>query len=46
MGLAKGPVLHLSQPPAAISLMRQLKSMMDPHGILNPYKLLPPVAES
>ena len=28
-----------SKPPAAVALMRGVKSLMDPRGILNPYKV-------
>jgi len=41
IGFKKRDLLHLSKTPAAIRLMRTLKSVMDPHGILNPYKVLP-----
>ena len=43
IGALKQHVLHMSQSEPAIALMRQLKHMMDPHGILNPGKVLPPV---
>ena len=41
IGALKRHVLHLSQPPAALRLMAQMKAMMDPNGILNPRKILP-----
>lgn len=33
---------RFSKPQAAIDMMRHIKQLFDPHGILNPYKLLPP----
>lgn len=30
-----------SKPPLAVDLMRQMKAVFDPQGILNPYKVLP-----
>ncbi|KAF1321490.1 D-2-hydroxyglutarate dehydrogenase, mitochondrial precursor, partial [Globisporangium splendens] len=42
IGTHKPPYLHLSKSENAIQLMQQLKRMMDPKGILNPYKVLPP----
>lgn len=39
VGLEKKEWLHLSRNPAEIALMRQLKSALDPHGILNPGKI-------
>jgi FAD/FMN-containing dehydrogenase len=33
-----------SKPAAAIELMRAIKDVFDPKGILNPYKVLPPRA--
>jgi len=32
---------RFSKPPAAIDMMRRIKGLFDPAGILNPYKLLP-----
>lgn len=39
IGLHKPEYLHLSKSPAAIEKMKQIKSLFDPNGILNPYKL-------
>jgi FAD/FMN-containing dehydrogenase len=40
VGLLKREFLHLSRSPEEIALMRTLKQAMDPHGILNPGKIL------
>lgn len=42
IGLQKIAYLHYSRSPAELALMRTLKSAMDPKGILNPGKVLPP----
>lgn len=41
LGFKKKNVLGYSKPPAAVLLMQQLKALLDPKGILNPYKTLP-----
>ncbi|XP_055542086.1 D-2-hydroxyglutarate dehydrogenase, mitochondrial-like [Wyeomyia smithii] len=41
IGLLKPGYMKYSKSTAAIALMKQLKSIMDPNGILNPYKVLP-----
>lgn len=41
VGTHKPEFLHLSKSANAITLMQQMKRMMDPNGILNPYKVLP-----
>ncbi|XP_004620729.2 D-2-hydroxyglutarate dehydrogenase, mitochondrial isoform X2 [Sorex araneus] len=41
LGFKKKDVLGYSKPPAAVQLMQQLKALLDPKGILNPYKTLP-----
>lgn len=41
LGLTKTPYIHLSKSPEMISLMKQIKQLVDPKGILNPYKVLP-----
>lgn len=33
---------RFSKPKAAIDMMRLIKQLFDPSGIMNPYKLLPP----
>lgn len=41
VGMQKRDYLHLSRTSEAIQLMQDVKRMMDPNGILNPYKVLP-----
>lgn len=41
IGTAKRGYLHHSRSPAELRLMRQIKEALDPHGILNPGKVLP-----
>ncbi|KAG8197492.1 hypothetical protein JTE90_007231 [Oedothorax gibbosus] len=41
IGYKKTKYLCLNQTDAAIGLMKSLKRLMDPNGILNPYKVLP-----
>ena len=41
LGFKKKDVLGYSKPPEALQLMQQLKALLDPKGILNPYKTLP-----
>uniref|UniRef100_A0A673T1L3 D-2-hydroxyglutarate dehydrogenase, mitochondrial n=1 Tax=Suricata suricatta TaxID=37032 RepID=A0A673T1L3_SURSU len=41
LGFRKRGVISYSKPPEALRLMRQLKALLDPKGILNPYKTLP-----
>ncbi|MEM9532471.1 MAG: FAD-binding oxidoreductase [Pseudomonadota bacterium] len=40
VGLLKQPYLHHSRSAAEIELLRGLKALFDPHGILNPGKML------
>ncbi|KAJ1923571.1 D-lactate ferricytochrome c oxidoreductase [Tieghemiomyces parasiticus] len=42
LGLLKVPYLRLAKPEPMIQVMRQMKAALDPLGILNPYKVLPP----
>lgn len=42
LGLMKNTHLHYSKSPSTIQLMHSMKALMDPKGILNPYKTLPP----
>lgn len=41
IGFHKPKYLHFSKSKEAIDMMRQLKVLMDPNAILNPYKVLP-----
>nr|XP_046475509.1 D-2-hydroxyglutarate dehydrogenase, mitochondrial isoform X2 [Neodiprion pinetum] len=41
IGFKKTQFLHLSKDESAIKLMHELKQLMDPNRILNPYKVLP-----
>lgn len=41
LGLSKAEYIGLSKSPEMVALMRQVKEMFDPNGILNPYKVLP-----
>ena len=41
IGLAKREFMPQAIDPATLALMRQIKSVFDPAGILNPGKLLP-----
>lgn len=41
IGFKKTKYLNYSKKQSAIDLMYQMKNMMDPNGILNPYKVLP-----
>ena len=40
VGILKVPELERYKSPAALALMRSLKAALDPHGIMNPGKLL------
>ncbi len=42
IGLTKLPSMRRSKDPAALAAMRAIKAALDPKGILNPGKLLPP----
>lgn len=41
LGLKKRNYIHYSKPSQAVALMGDIKAMLDPKGILNPYKTLP-----
>ncbi|MDP6568153.1 MAG: FAD-binding oxidoreductase [Alphaproteobacteria bacterium] len=40
IGLSKRPYLEVSRSEAELALMRRIKAMMDPNGILNPGKVI------
>ena len=40
LGAMKAGVIHYSKPPEAVEMMRSLKQLFDPTGILNPGKVL------
>jgi glycolate oxidase len=42
VGMLKRPYMELALGPLAIEVMRGIKSALDPKGILNPGKVLPP----
>lgn len=41
LGFKKRNYIHFSKSDGAVGLMKQMKKLMDPNGILNPYKVLP-----
>jgi FAD/FMN-containing dehydrogenase len=43
VGFAKNRFLHYSRNEEEIDLMRKIKQVFDPKGIMNPYKVLPPL---
>src|SRR5690606_33251423 len=45
IGSLKIPFLHFTRSEAEIELMRAIKRAMDPKGILNPGKVLPPARQ-
>ena len=36
----KAPYVSYSQSPTSIDMMRRIKTMFDPKGLLNPYKYI------
>uniref|UniRef100_A0AAY5EH93 D-2-hydroxyglutarate dehydrogenase, mitochondrial n=1 Tax=Electrophorus electricus TaxID=8005 RepID=A0AAY5EH93_ELEEL len=46
LGLKKRNFIYYSKVPEAVALMANIKAMLDPRGILNPYKTLPDDAHS
>lgn len=45
IGFKKTKYLHMSKNASEITMMYDLKHLMDPNGILNPYKVLKPVID-
>ncbi|XAR57934.1 D-2-hydroxyglutarate dehydrogenase [Bertholletia excelsa] len=41
LGLMKANKIHYSKSPETVHLMASIKKLLDPNGILNPYKVLP-----
>jgi len=41
IGVMKPTALHYSKSQPLIDIMQNIKQMLDPNGILNPYKVLP-----
>ena len=41
IGFLKPKYMSYSKGESSIALMREIKTLMDPNGILNPYKVLP-----
>lgn len=41
LGLKKAGFIHYSKSKEAVNVMQNIKSLLDPQGILNPYKTLP-----
>lgn len=46
IGLGKQKYLESEHGPVAVEVMRELKAVMDPQGIFNPSKILPPRSEA
>ena len=41
LGFKKRDFIYHSKSQSAVNLMKQIKGLIDPKGIMNPYKLLP-----
>lgn len=41
LGFKKRNYIHYSKSAGTVTLMKQVKRLLDPNGILNPYKVLP-----
>jgi FAD/FMN-containing dehydrogenase len=39
-GVMKAPHVHYSKSPESIDLMRKIKHLFDPKGLMNPYKYI------
>ncbi|XP_078063963.1 D-2-hydroxyglutarate dehydrogenase, mitochondrial isoform X3 [Mustelus asterias] len=45
LGFKKKNFIYFSKPRTAVHIMQQMKVILDPKGILNPYKTLPPFSQ-
>nr|CAD7575962.1 unnamed protein product [Timema californicum] len=45
IGFKKTKFVHYSKSQSSLNLMKDIKKIMDPNGILNPYKVLPSIWE-
>ena len=45
LGFAKNKYLGYSKSAGNIEMMRRIKKVFDPKGLMNPYKYLPPTEE-
>ncbi|KAJ7539328.1 hypothetical protein O6H91_11G087300 [Diphasiastrum complanatum] len=43
LGFMKPHAIHYSKTPETVQLMVKMKNLLDPNGILNPYKVLPSI---
>jgi FAD/FMN-containing dehydrogenase len=41
LGVMKPHMIYYSKQPLLVELMKSIKKIFDPNGILNPYKVLP-----
>jgi len=41
VGRAKAEYLHMSKSENTVQLMRAMKQLLDPNGVMNPYKMFP-----
>lgn len=41
LGFKKANFIHFSKSPSSVALMKDIKGILDPKGIMNPYKVLP-----
>jgi FAD/FMN-containing dehydrogenase len=41
LGVMKANLIHYSKSPVMVELMKAIKKVVDPNGIMNPYKVLP-----
>lgn len=41
LGFKKSKYIYLSKPENSVKIMKQIKNLLDPKGLMNPYKVLP-----